>query len=99
MLLYLKGLLFLGLGLLASGLLIGEHPEWRTLALLAIAVWAFSRAYYFAFYVVEHYIDPGFRYAGLFAFFRYALHRRSRPNSGRKAHENGHGVQSGDPVA
>jgi hypothetical protein len=38
---------------------------------LAIAIWAFARAYYFAFYVIEPYIDPHFRYAGLWSFVRY----------------------------
>lgn len=75
--LYLKGLLFLCLGLLAAVLLLAEHPSLRTAALLAMAVWAFARAYYFAFYVVEHYIDPGFRYEGLFAFVRYLIRRRT----------------------
>lgn len=38
--------------------------------LLALAVWGFCRAYDFAFYVIEHYIDPGYRYAGLWHFVR-----------------------------
>jgi hypothetical protein len=29
------------------------------------------RAYYFCFYVLEHYADPTFRYAGLLDLFRY----------------------------
>ena len=78
-LLYLKGALFLGMGILASAILLFEHPSWRTAALLSIAIWAFSRAYYFAFYVIEHYIDPGFRYAGLLSLWRY-LNRR-KPNN------------------
>jgi hypothetical protein len=43
--------------------------------LLAIAIWAFCRAYYFAFYVVEHYADPNFRFAGLVDFVRYLIRR------------------------
>ena len=39
--------------------------------LLALAIWAFCRAYYFAFYVIEHYIDPGFKFAGLWAMLRH----------------------------
>ncbi len=39
--------------------------------LLAIAVWAFCRAYYFAFYVIEKYIDPRFRFDGLISVARY----------------------------
>ena len=66
--LYLKAALLLTTGLLAATILLIDHPHWRTLALLAITTWAFCRAYYFAFYVVEHYIDPKFRFAGLCAF-------------------------------
>jgi hypothetical protein len=75
-LLYIKGALFLGLGLVASAMLLIESPSLRTAALLAVAVWAFARAYYFAFYVVEHYIDDGYRFAGLLSFVRYLLRRR-----------------------
>ena len=76
-LLYIKGALFLGLGLLAAGLLLAEQPSLRVAILLAIAIWAFARAYYFAFYVIEHYVDPKFKFAGLIDFVRY-LTRRER---------------------
>jgi hypothetical protein len=72
-LIYAKGVLFLLLGVLAGGTLVLLHPEWRTAALLAVAVWAFSRFDYFAFYVIEHYVDPGFKFAGLGDFAIYAL--------------------------
>jgi hypothetical protein len=75
-LLYIKGALFLALGCLAAGLLLWEHPSVRVAALLAIAVWAFARAYYFVFYVIEHYIDDGYRFAGLWSFVRYLARRR-----------------------
>jgi hypothetical protein len=75
-LLYIKGALFLGLGLLASAILLVENPSFRTATLLVVAVWAFARAYYFAFYVVEHYIDDTYRFAGLVSFLRYLLRRR-----------------------
>jgi hypothetical protein len=76
-LLYFKGGLFVFTGLLASGLLLLESPSLKVAALLAVAIWCFARAYYFAFYVVEHYADPGYRFAGLWSFARYALARRS----------------------
>ena len=44
-----KGLLFVGLGLLASVLLVMEAPTVRAALLLVLAIWAFCRAYYFAF--------------------------------------------------
>ncbi len=67
----LKGFIFLFLGAHAAGLLLLEHFSLRTMCLLAITIWAFCRFYYFAFYVIEHYVDPGFRFAGLGSFFRY----------------------------
>jgi hypothetical protein len=75
-LLYVKAVLFLILGATASTILLIEHPSIRVALLLGLAVWAFARAYYFAFYVVEHYIDPGFRYAGLLSFASHVLRRK-----------------------
>jgi hypothetical protein len=67
----LKGGLFVLTGLLAGGLLLAEQPTLRSAVLLAITVWCFCRAYYFAFYVIQHYVDPTFKFAGLGAFVRY----------------------------
>ncbi|HUQ72650.1 MAG TPA: hypothetical protein VM165_24185 [Planctomycetaceae bacterium] len=75
-LIYLKGGLFVLTGLLASGLLLVEQPTLWNAFLLAITVWCFCRAYYFAFSVIEHYVDPTFKFAGLGAFVRYLLTRR-----------------------
>jgi len=69
----LKGILFLIIGLGASALLIVEQPTLKTAVLLAVAVWSFCRFYYFAFYVIEKYVDPSFRFSGLIAFTRYLL--------------------------
>ena len=74
-LLYLKGSLFVIGGLLASAGILLIVPSERIAALLAIAVWCFARAYFFAFYVIEHYVDPSYRFAGLWSFIRYALKR------------------------
>ena len=68
-----KGLLFLALGLIAAGMLILEAPEVRTVVLLGIVIWAFCRFYYFAFYVLHHYADKDFNYAGLLHLIRYLL--------------------------
>jgi hypothetical protein len=74
-LLYLKGALMLITGVLASVLLMVSHPDLQTAALLVVALWGFCRAYYFAFYVVEHYIDPRYRYSGLISFVCHYLSR------------------------
>jgi hypothetical protein len=75
-LIYLKAFLFLALGLAGAVLLWLESPALKTVLLLALAIWSFCRAYYFAFYVVEHYLDPGFRYSGLWSFVRYLLTKK-----------------------
>jgi hypothetical protein len=81
-LIYLKGFLFLVIGILASTILLIEHPDLRVLLLVAIIVWAFARFYYFAFYVVEHYVDGEFKFAGLIPFFMYILKsRKTKPDA------------------
>jgi hypothetical protein len=73
-----KGVLFLVVGVLAAVLLFLEAPTLRTAVLLAIVIWCFCRAYYFAFYVIEKYVDPGFRFSGLGNAVRYLCRRPKR---------------------
>jgi hypothetical protein len=86
----LKGILFLLIGVMAAALLMIDQPDLKTAALLAIAIWCFCRFYYFAFYVIEHYADPGYRFSGLWSFARYLIKRRAPEKdgnrSGRKRH-------------
>ena len=70
-LIYLKGFLFLFGGIVASGILLIECFSWKVAGMLAVAVWCFCRAYYFAFYVIEHYVDSSYKFAGLGSFVRY----------------------------
>jgi hypothetical protein len=76
----LKGVLFLLAGLLAATVLVLEAPTAEVGVLLAIAIWCFCRAYYFAFYVIEKYVDPAFRFSGLWSAIRFLLARRRPPN-------------------
>lgn len=73
-----KGILFLVAGTLAAGLLLALHPDLKIAALLAIAVWCFARFYYFAFYVIQRYVDPAYKFAGLGSCALYLLRRRAR---------------------
>ena len=75
-LMWLKAILLLLIGVLAGALLLMQMPGWQNFALLVLCVWGFSRAYYFAFYVIEHYIDPTFKFAGLMDVVRYLMRRR-----------------------
>ncbi|HEY3899831.1 MAG TPA: hypothetical protein VGM54_14525 [Chthoniobacter sp.] len=74
----LKGALFLFAGVLSSLLLLLDAPSIRDAVLLLIAIWSFCRFYYFAFYVIEHYVDPSFRFSGLGDFFRYWWRKKNR---------------------
>ena len=75
----LKGILFLLVGILSGALILLENPNIKVVVLLAITIWCFCRAYYFAFYVIEHYVDPSFRFSGLGSFIVYFFARRRRP--------------------
>ena len=77
-LLWFKGGLFVVLGLMAVGTALLLFPSWQLALLFGLAIWAFCRAYYFAFYVIEHYIDPSFRFAGLLSVLPYLL-RQNNP--------------------
>ena len=72
----LKGILFLLIGILAVALLLLEHPTLKDAALLAIVIWCFCRFYYFAFYVIEKYVDSSYRFSGLWSFAVYMMKRR-----------------------
>ena len=77
-LLYAKGALFVLGGIMAAGLILVERPTIKVALLLGIAIWCFARAYYFAFYVIEHYVDPSYKFAGLWSFVRHLLRKRKR---------------------
>jgi hypothetical protein len=77
-LIWLKGALFLVLGLGSAALLLAETPALKTALLLALTVWGFCRAYYFAFYVIEHYVDSSYRFSGLLSFMAFVLSKKAR---------------------
>ena len=62
-----KGIMFFALAGITATLLLLEAPSLRVAALIAILVWASCRSYYFLFYVLQRYVDPSLRYAGLLA--------------------------------
>ena len=72
-----KGWMFLGLAILASVNILILAPRWEIALLLAIALWAAARWYYFMFYVIEKYVDSEFRFAGLGSFLKYMMKRRA----------------------
>jgi hypothetical protein len=75
-LIIIKGFLFLILGCMAVSLIIAEYQTLKLALLLTIAVWSFCRFYYFAFYVIEHYIDSRYKFTGLGSLLMYLVRRR-----------------------
>jgi hypothetical protein len=72
---WIKGGLFLIIAMVSALLVALELGTFKGCLLLALCVWGFCRAYYFAFYVIEHYVDPGYRFSGLIAFWQYVLRK------------------------
>ncbi|MFK8111276.1 MAG: hypothetical protein AB8B91_03715 [Rubripirellula sp.] len=81
---YAKGFLFVILAILSGGLLIARAAELEIAFLLAICLWASCRAYYFAFYVIEHYVDPTYRFSGLVDFCKYMLSKPAEQDENRE---------------
>lgn len=79
-----KGVMFFAIAVIASALIWIEIPTFKTALLLAVLIWASCRFYYFIFYVLERYVDPTMRYAGLLDLL---LGMRQRQRSDR---EQGH---------
>ena len=77
---YLKAVLFLVIGFSGSALLLSDNFKWQTALVLALTIWAFCRAYYFAFYVIERYVDSRYRFSGLGSFVRYLITKNPPPS-------------------
>lgn len=75
---YAKAVMLVLIGAMSFALLLTPQERWVRIVLQLLMIWAFARAYYFAFYVVEHYVDGKFRFSGLLDFARYLLHSRRR---------------------
>jgi hypothetical protein len=71
-----KGVLFLLIGMISIILIFLDNPKWQTAVWLALAIWSFCRFYYFAFYVIEKYVDPGYKFSGLISFAKYLFWKK-----------------------
>ena len=73
-----KGVMFLGIAVFTAALIVLELTSLRVAAYLVLLVWASCRFYYFLFYVLEHYVDPTMRYAGLWDLMLGMQRRRQK---------------------
>ena len=78
-LIVLKGVLFFLMLSFAIATLVALTRDWLIGALVILVAWLAMRFYYFLFYVLERYVDPRLKYAGVFALI-VAIARR--PASG-----------------
>lgn len=67
----MKGFLFLLIGVGGAATIFIGNATWQTAVLLALTIWSFCRFYYFAFYVIEKYVDSKYKFSGLISFARY----------------------------
>src|SRR5262245_10891690 len=80
-----KGAMFAVIAVAAAPLVLFEAPSLKVAALVLVLVWASCRFYYFLFYVLEHYVDPSMRYAGLFDLMMGMRRRRDQIRRGAGA--------------
>jgi hypothetical protein len=78
---YAKACMFVLLGSVSFALVLVAQPSLGTAVLLLLMIWAFCRAYYFAFYVIERYVDSGYRFSGLLDFLKYLVRKKKSPTS------------------
>jgi hypothetical protein len=77
-LIYLKGFLFAAILATAAAIILILTRDWLIAAMLGLVVWSSARVYYFMFYVIEKYVDPGYRFAGILDFLRYVARGSQR---------------------
>lgn len=82
---YLKAVLFVIIGCACLALILSEHPTLKIVIYAVLMIWAFCRAYYFVFYVIEKYIDPGYKFSGLFDFMFYLFRKRKKTDDNVKS--------------
>lgn len=78
-LIVVKGCMFFAIVGLTSFAIWWQQPTLVTAALLAVLVWASARSYYFLFHVLEKFVDPRLRYAGLLDLLRTMRRRQRSP--------------------
>ena len=74
---YIKGALFLAILIVSSVLLVLADEIVQRILLVPLLIWSSARFYYFMFYVIEHYVDPGYKFSGIGSFLKFIINRRN----------------------
>jgi hypothetical protein len=67
---FAKAGLFLIAWGLCGGIVVNAQGPLERLISFAVGSWCLARAYYFLFYGIEHYVQPGWRHAGVWGMVR-----------------------------
>jgi hypothetical protein len=59
-----------------TGEVTSQYPLLWVVGLYVLGAWCACRAYYFGFYVITAYCDPGYRYSGVLSALRWVMQRR-----------------------
>jgi hypothetical protein len=80
-LIHAKAVLFVVIGAMSAILLLLQLPTLKTAALLALAIWASCRFYYYLFYVLDRYLGREQKFSGVFDALWFLLRRRKSDES------------------
>jgi hypothetical protein len=70
---HLKGILFFFLIVLSGLYLFLSLPKFEIFIFILVLIWSSSRFYYYLFYVIEKYIDPNYKFSGIYSALKYFL--------------------------
>jgi len=75
---FIKAGLFALILILSSVLILLEDQAAMRAPPLLLVIWSAARLYYFTFYVIERYVDPAYRFAGVWDCLVYLARKRAR---------------------
>ncbi len=73
---FVKAALFAVILLMSSLIVVLDARIWVRALVIFLVIWSAARLYYFMFYVIERYVDSGYRFAGIYDCLKYLWHRK-----------------------
>ncbi len=73
---FVKGALFAVILAMSTALIILESRMLMRTLLAPVVIWSSARLYYFMFYVIERYIEPNYKFAGIYSCIQYFWRQR-----------------------
>ncbi|WP_309386979.1 hypothetical protein [Cerasicoccus frondis] len=73
---FVKAALFAVILLMSSLIVVLDARIWVRAVVIMAVIWSAARIYYFMFYVIEHYVDSSYRFAGIVDCLKYLWRRK-----------------------